>query len=72
MGLIRRESPGEDGRRTVLSLTELDDTQLDHKRALVALHFARIWEDLDPRQREVAAPLLRRLVDLVEHLAERS
>ena len=67
-GLVRRDANGDDGRRTVLVLTGLGRSLLEDKRRLVAGHFSSAWGRLDPDERELAAPLLRRLADLVEHL----
>jgi DNA-binding MarR family transcriptional regulator len=67
-GLLRREATGDDARRRVLSLTDRGRALLDDKRQVVAGHFAAAWNQLAPPERELAAPLLRRLADLVEHL----
>lgn len=67
-GMVRRELAGQDGRRRVLLLTGRGAGLLQEKREVLAGHFTTAWDRLDPQQRELAAPLLRRLADLVEHL----
>jgi DNA-binding MarR family transcriptional regulator len=67
-GLLDRGVAGDDGRRRVLNLTGLGRALLDDKRGVVAGHLSAAWGELDPRERELAAPLLRRLAELVERL----
>jgi DNA-binding MarR family transcriptional regulator len=67
-GLLRRDPAGDDGRKRVLSLTGRGSVLLTDKRAVVAGHLSAAWGQLAESERELAAPLLRRLADLVEHL----
>ena len=67
-GLLRRDADGGDGRRRVLSLTARGTDLLEDKRGVVAGHLSTAWSQLEPGERELAAPLLRRLADVVEHL----
>lgn len=67
-GLLRRATGAADGRMRVLSLTTRGERLLEAKRAIVAGHLSTAWERLDPTERVLAAPLLRHLADLVEHL----
>jgi DNA-binding MarR family transcriptional regulator len=67
-GLLRRDPASGDSRRRVLTLTERGQTLLDDKRNVVTGHLTAAWNRLDDGERELAAPLLRRLADLVEHL----
>jgi DNA-binding MarR family transcriptional regulator len=67
-GLLSRIADGGDGRRRVLALTERGTTLLEDKRSVVAGHLSAAWSQLAPGERDLAAPLLRRLADVVEHL----
>jgi len=67
-GLLCREAGDGDGRRRLLSLTDRGRDLLDDKRSVVAGHLQVAWSRLDPSEQELAAPLLRRLADLVAHL----
>jgi len=67
-GLVHREAADVDARRRVIRLTGRGRALLEDKRQVVAGHFAVAWGQLDPGERELAAPLLRRLAHLVEHL----
>jgi DNA-binding MarR family transcriptional regulator len=68
-GLLRRVPASEDRRRRVLVLTQEGQECLATKRAVVSERFQATWRSLDPAERELAAPLLRHLAELVEHLA---
>lgn len=67
-GLLSRVADGGDGRRRVLALTDRGAVLLEDKRAVVAGHLSAAWSQLEEGERVLAAPLLRRLADLVEHL----
>jgi len=66
-GLLRRETT-DDARRRVLALTPRGRALLGEKRDVVAGHLSTAWERLDPEERRLAVPLLRRLADLVDQL----
>jgi DNA-binding MarR family transcriptional regulator len=67
-GLLRRDADDGDGRRRVLSLTDRGTHLLQDKRGVVAGHLSAAWSQLEPGERELAAPLLRRLAEVVGHL----
>jgi len=67
-GLVQRTVGTPDGRVRVLALTERGEQLLAAKRSVVAGHLTTTWNRLDDVERAVAAPLLRHLADLVEHL----
>lgn len=67
-GLVRRGTAAGDGRRRILSLTARGERLLAEKRSIVAQQFAGAWELLNPDERRLAGPLLRRLARVVDDL----
>jgi DNA-binding MarR family transcriptional regulator len=68
LGLLRRDADDGDGRRRTLSLTERGAVLLEDKRSVVAGHLSAAWAQLADEERVLAAPLLRRLADVVGQL----
>lgn len=67
-GLVHRTTHHDDGRRTVLEITDRGADVLAAKRAVVAGHVAAAWTSLNTAEQALAAPLLRHLAELVEQL----
>lgn len=67
-GLVGRTADLVDGRVRVVRLTPRGKAVVQAKQTLVLSHLTTLWSRLNAAEQEVAAPLLRRLTDLVEHL----